>query len=62
VTPHFPHFNTNVQYSCYVLLQGIGAVVGVLSHNLADLYDLQKCQGGYISIYDQPNYAHQVSS
>ncbi|KAK2361545.1 SPX domain-containing membrane protein [Trifolium repens] len=38
---------------------GIGAVVGVLSHNLADLYDLQKCQGGYISIYDQPNYAHQ---
>ncbi|KAK2415123.1 SPX domain-containing membrane protein [Trifolium repens] len=38
---------------------GIGAVVGVLSHNLADLYDLQKCQGSYISIYDQPNYAHQ---
>lgn len=38
---------------------GIGAVVGVLSHNLADLHDLQKCQGSYISIYDQPSYAHQ---
>ncbi|AES80087.1 putative SPX domain, major facilitator superfamily [Medicago truncatula] len=38
---------------------GIGAVVGVLSHNLADLNDLQKCQGSYISIYDQPSYAHQ---
>jgi len=44
-----------------VSLQGIGAVVGVLSHNLADLHDLQKCQGSYISIYDQPSYAHQVS-
>ncbi|KAF7825962.1 SPX domain-containing membrane protein [Senna tora] len=37
---------------------GIGAVVGVLSHNLADLKDLQKCQGSYISIYDQPSYSH----
>ncbi|KAF1884212.1 hypothetical protein Lal_00035281 [Lupinus albus] len=37
---------------------GIGAVVGVLSHNLADLQDLQHCQESYISIYDQPTYAH----
>ncbi|AES80883.2 SPX domain membrane protein [Medicago truncatula] len=22
----------------------------------------QKCQGSYISIYNQPSYAHQVSS
>ncbi|KAL9315053.1 hypothetical protein ACSQ67_016054 [Phaseolus vulgaris] len=38
---------------------GIGAVVGVLSHGLADLQDLQQCQGTYISIYDQPSYTHQ---
>ncbi|KAJ1426860.1 SPX domain [Sesbania bispinosa] len=38
---------------------GIGAVVGVLSHCLADLQDLQLSQGSYISIYDQPTYAHQ---
>ncbi|TKY65501.1 SPX domain-containing membrane protein [Spatholobus suberectus] len=38
---------------------GIGAVVGVLSHGLADLQDLQQCQGSYISIYDQPSYTHQ---
>ncbi|XP_020218481.1 SPX domain-containing membrane protein At4g22990 [Cajanus cajan] len=38
---------------------GIGAVVGVLSHGLADLQDLQHCQGSYISIYDQPSYTHQ---
>ncbi|MED6172101.1 hypothetical protein PIB30_047067, partial [Stylosanthes scabra] len=38
---------------------GIGAVVGVLSHSLADLHDLQQCQGSYISIYDQPSYTHQ---
>ncbi|XP_058737279.1 SPX domain-containing membrane protein At4g22990-like isoform X2 [Vicia villosa] len=38
---------------------GIGAVVGVLSHNLADIHDLQRSQGSYISIYDQPSYAHQ---
>ncbi|XP_027349380.1 SPX domain-containing membrane protein At4g22990-like isoform X2 [Abrus precatorius] len=38
---------------------GIGAVVGVLSHGLADLQDLQQCQGSYISIYDQPSYSHQ---
>ncbi|XP_054784928.1 SPX domain-containing membrane protein At4g22990-like isoform X1 [Prosopis cineraria] len=37
---------------------GMGAVVGVLSHNLADLRDLQQCQGRYISIYDQPSYSH----
>ncbi|OIW01116.1 hypothetical protein TanjilG_25224 [Lupinus angustifolius] len=37
---------------------GIGAVVGVLSHSLADLHDLQHCQESYISIYDQPTYAH----
>ncbi|WVZ07612.1 hypothetical protein V8G54_020958 [Vigna mungo] len=39
---------------------GIGAVVGVLSHGLADLQDLQQCQGSYISIYDQPSYTHQA--
>lgn len=50
------------QYHVIVSLQGIGAVVGVLSHNLADLQDLRQCQGSYISIYDQPSYAHQVSS
>ncbi|CAJ1817362.1 unnamed protein product [Sphenostylis stenocarpa] len=38
---------------------GIGAVVGVLSHGLADLQDLQHCQGNYTSIYDQPSYTHQ---
>ncbi|XP_028769030.1 SPX domain-containing membrane protein At4g22990 [Neltuma alba] len=37
---------------------GIGAIVGVLSHNLADLRDLQQRQGRYISIYDQPSYSH----
>ncbi|CAL0304676.1 unnamed protein product [Lupinus luteus] len=37
---------------------GIGAVVGVLSHSLADLQDLQHFQESYISIYDQPTYAH----
>lgn len=30
---------------------GIGAVVGAISRNLADLED---CQGSYLSIYDQP--------
>lgn len=38
---------------------GIGAVVGVLSHGLADLQDLQQSLGSYISIYDQPSYTHQ---
>ncbi|XP_014617913.1 SPX domain-containing membrane protein At4g22990 isoform X4 [Glycine max] len=38
---------------------GIEAVVGVLSHGLADLQDLQQSQGSYISIYDQPSYSHQ---
>ncbi|KAJ6843206.1 B3 domain-containing protein-like isoform X1 [Iris pallida] len=31
---------------------GIGAVVGALSRNLADLQD---CQGSFLSIYDQPS-------
>nr|CAD1830226.1 unnamed protein product [Ananas comosus var. bracteatus] len=31
---------------------GLGAVVGALSRNLADL---QECQGSYLSIYDQPS-------
>ena len=48
-------------YHVIASLQGIGAVVGVLHHNLADLQDLQQCQGSYISIYDQPSYVHQVS-
>ncbi|KAK7256731.1 hypothetical protein RIF29_30189 [Crotalaria pallida] len=38
---------------------GLGAVVGVLSHSIADLQDLQQRQESYISIYDQPAYAHQ---
>ncbi|XP_061339949.1 SPX domain-containing membrane protein At4g22990-like isoform X2 [Gastrolobium bilobum] len=38
---------------------GIGAVVGVLSNTFADLWDLEQCQGSYISIYDQPSYAHR---
>ncbi|KAJ7962285.1 SPX domain-containing membrane protein [Quillaja saponaria] len=37
---------------------GVGAVVGVLSHNLADLQALQNSQGSYISIYDQPAFSH----
>ncbi|KAL5143855.1 SPX domain-containing membrane protein [Glycine soja] len=46
-------------YHVIASLQGIGAVVGVLSHGLADLQDLQQSQGSYISIYDQPSYSHQ---
>ncbi|KAM4120136.1 hypothetical protein ACJW30_03G110500 [Castanea mollissima] len=37
---------------------GFSAVVGALSHNLADLQDLQNNQGNYISIYDQPAFSH----
>nr|XP_023908970.1 SPX domain-containing membrane protein At4g22990-like [Quercus suber]XP_023908972.1 SPX domain-containing membrane protein At4g22990-like [Quercus suber] len=37
---------------------GFGAVVGAISHNLADLQDLQNNQGNYISIYDQPAFSH----
>lgn len=43
-------------------LQGFGAVVGAISHNLADLQDLQNNQGSYISIYDQPAFSHPVFS
>ncbi|KAL7167413.1 hypothetical protein ACSBR2_037969 [Camellia fascicularis] len=35
---------------------GLGAVVGAISRNLADLQD---CQGSYLSIYDQPAIALQ---
>lgn len=38
--------------------QGIGAVVGALSRNLADLQDRQ---GSYLSIYDQPSVSVKVS-
>ncbi|KAE7997187.1 hypothetical protein FH972_001842 [Carpinus fangiana] len=37
---------------------GFGAVVGTISRNLADLQDLQRHQGNYISIYDQPDLSH----
>ncbi|XP_075669108.1 SPX domain-containing membrane protein At4g22990-like isoform X1 [Castanea sativa] len=37
---------------------GFSAVVGAISHNLADLQDLQNNQGNYISIYDQPAFSH----
>lgn len=36
---------------------GIGAVVGAISRNLADLQDHQ---GNYVSIYDQPALSHPV--
>ncbi|KAE8715248.1 SPX domain-containing membrane protein [Hibiscus syriacus] len=36
-------------------MQGIGAVVGAISRNLADLQDHQ---GNYVSIYDQPALSH----
>lgn len=38
---------------------GIGAVVGAISRNLADLQDHQ---GNYVSIYDQPALSHPVFS
>lgn len=38
-------------------LQGISAVVGTLSRNLADLHDHQET---FISIYDQPAVPLQV--
>ena len=38
-------------------LQGLGAVVGAVSRNLADL---QERQGSYLSIYDQPALTLQV--
>ncbi|XP_062157409.1 SPX domain-containing membrane protein At4g22990-like isoform X2 [Alnus glutinosa] len=37
---------------------GFGAVIGTISRNLADLQDLQRHQGNYISIYDQPALSH----
>lgn len=40
-------------------MQGIGAVVGAISRNLAELQDHQ---GSYISIYDQPALSHPVVS
>jgi hypothetical protein len=36
---------------------GVGAVVGALSRNLAEL---QERQGSYLSIYDQPSSALKV--
>lgn len=40
-------------------MQGVGAVVGAISRNLADLQDQE---GNYISIYDQPALSHPVFS
>ncbi|KAF3442247.1 hypothetical protein FNV43_RR16163 [Rhamnella rubrinervis] len=37
---------------------GLGAVVGAISRNLADLQDFQGHHGSYISIYDQPAFSH----
>ncbi|CAL8122321.1 unnamed protein product [Prunus armeniaca] len=37
---------------------GVGAVVGAISRNLADLQDFQQHCGNYISIYDQPAFSH----
>ncbi|PQP92860.1 hypothetical protein Pyn_36996 [Prunus yedoensis var. nudiflora] len=37
---------------------GVGAVVGAISRNLADLQDFQQHYGNYISIYDQPAFSH----
>jgi hypothetical protein len=46
------------QYTLTVLCnQGVGAVVGALSRNLAEL---QERQGSYLSIYDQPSSALKV--
>ncbi|KAG4922395.1 hypothetical protein JHK86_051208 [Glycine max] len=56
-TDYYVKTRANHPYS--QLRQGIGAVVGVLSHGLADLQDLQQSLGSYISIYDQPSYTHQ---
>lgn len=41
---------------------GVGAVVGAISRNLADLQDFQQHCGNYISIYDQPAFSHPVYS
>lgn len=41
-------------------VQGIGAVVGAISRNLANLQDLQGHHGSYVSIYDQPAFSHPV--
>lgn len=49
-------------YQLVTELQGFGAVVGAISHNLADLQDLQHHQGNYISIYDHPALSHPVFS
>ncbi|GMN67433.1 hypothetical protein TIFTF001_036505 [Ficus carica] len=37
---------------------GVGAVVGAISRNLAELQDLKDNRGSYISIYDQPAFSH----
>ncbi|KAM2515386.1 hypothetical protein TB2_027106 [Malus domestica] len=37
---------------------GIGAVVGAISRNLADLQGFQQQYENYISIYDQPAFSH----
>lgn len=38
-------------------MQGVGAVVGAISRNLAELRDHH---GSYVSIYDQPALSHPV--
>lgn len=53
-----PLQSTTCQYTLPVLCnQGVGAVVGALSRNLAEL---QERQGSYLSIYDQPSSALKV--
>jgi hypothetical protein len=49
-------------YKLVTEFQGFGAVIGTISRNLADLQDLQRHQGNYISIYDQPALYHPVFS
>lgn len=46
-----------MQYSLVNNMQGIGAVAGAISRNLADL---QGCTGSYLSIYDHPSAPVEV--
>ncbi|KAH8488587.1 hypothetical protein H0E87_024295 [Populus deltoides] len=52
-TDYYVKTRANHPYS--QLRQGVGAVVGAISRNLADLQDQE---GNYISIYDQPALSH----
>nr|XP_009619192.1 SPX domain-containing membrane protein At4g22990-like isoform X2 [Nicotiana tomentosiformis] len=48
---HIPNFSKFSSMWYYANIKGLGAVVGAISRNLADLQDRQ---GSYLSIYDQP--------